>query len=384
MKQPPLVSIVTPCYNGASYIEQAILNVLEQGVENFEHIIIDGASQDGTVEILRRYPNVRWLSEPDTGQANALNKGFRMAQGDIIGWLNGDDTYTPGAIQTGLNYLLTHPECDIVYGDCNILRSNGSLLTVFRPKQTQGWEQLLGGWIHTPAVFFRRHVFDRVGYLDERLRYVLDNEFWLRAAPLVRQDYLPQALANFHHQLDSKSLASFANFGPEMCLIYEEMFNREPYTSKIPLDMQRQMLARCFWHCGIQLVLNDRGQQGEIYVRQAIKRFDLMRYREIATEGIITRYIQRDILPWKEVESLIAALPLEELVRIQLLKWCRHDYWHLRFYSAYNRRDWAEVRCSGLNEVLRHPANLRLRGFLSIWAESILGSRIVNTMRELM
>jgi glycosyltransferase involved in cell wall biosynthesis len=383
LSQSPIISIITPCYNGANYIERSIRNVLEQRFFPLEHIIIDNASTDGTVEILNRFPHLRWISEPDRGQADALNKGFRMARGEIIGWLNGDDSYVPGAIRVGVDYLLSHPECDIVYGDCNILRNDGTLLTVFHSKQVKGWEQLLGGWIHTPAVFFRRRILDRVGYLDESLHYVMDNEFWLRAAPLVRQDYIPRVLANFHHQIGSKSLTKIADFSLEMCRIYENAFSREPYISQIPCEVRRQMLARYFWYCGINLVLTKKSDDAGLYLRKAIDEYGVLNYPHIVTECLITRYIQRDVRTWLDVVDLVNILPLEETVRDQLMIWCRRTYPELSFFAAYNRRDWSEVKRSGLKAVINRPANLRSRGFLSIWAESMLGTRFTEFVRKL-
>lgn len=382
--QSPVISIVTPCYNTANYIERAIRSVMDQDFTPLEHIIVDGASKDGTVGILHRYPHLRWISEPDGGQAEALNKGFRMARGEIIGWLNADDSYTPGAIRAGVEYLLDHPDCDIVYGDCNILREDGSLLTVFHTRQVTGWEQLLGGWIHTPAVFFRSRIFNKIGYLDESLHYVLDSEFWLRAAPYVQQDYLPQVLANFHHQSESKSIASFVHFGPELCRVYEAAFAKEPYSSQIPPARRIEILARCFWSTGVRLIEAGMPDQGRLYLYRAIDEFNVMQYPRIVTEILITRYIQRDVLPWTEVEKIIEALPIGKAERAQLTKWCREDYQQLRFFAAYNRLDWREVRIAGLKAAVQNPRNLRSRGFLSIWAESILGSGFANAARKLL
>ena len=381
--QPPVISIITPCYNCADYIERAIRSVLAQRFPSFEHIIVDGASTDGTVDILRRFPHLRWISEPDRGQAHALNKGFRMARGEIIGWLNGDDSYTPEAIRAGVNYLLTHPDCDIVYGDCNIVREDGRLLTVFRTKQVSGWEQLLGGWIHTPAVFFRRHLFDRVGYLDESLHYVMDNEFWLRAAPLVRQDYLPRTLANFHLQAGSKSLTNMVGFSREMCHVYEDAFGREPYISRIPGEVRNRLLARFFWKCAVDLVSAREIDEASGYSHRALDEFHVLDYPHIVTESLITRYVQRDVRPWSEVQNLVNALPLKPSLKTQIMNWCRAAYPELRFFAAYNRHDWPEVRRAGFKLIFHHPSNLRLRGFLSIWVESLFGNRVAEFMRTL-
>jgi len=376
------ISIVTPCYNGAPYIERAIHNVVEQKVDGLEHIIVDGGSTDGTLDILRRYPHLRWISEPDSGQANALNKGFRLALGEVIGWLNGDDTYTAQAVQIGLDYLLSHPDCDIVYGNCNILRADGRLLTVFRSRQASGYETLLGDLIHTPAVFFRRRLLDLVGYLDEDMHYVLDNEFWLRVAPVAKMTYLPIALANFRHEPGSKSMQQAAEFGPEMCRVYVAAFGEEPYQSQIPLSVQRSVLARYHWYTGINLVRNGQPERALPYLQQAIAQYDALQDLDMVVECLVTRYMERDVLAWDEVTALVEALPVSKAVKRQVMCWAKDRYSQIRFYTACNRQDWAEVRTSGWDWLRQSPNLLVNRGFLSHWGESWLGSGAMGLLRR--
>jgi glycosyltransferase involved in cell wall biosynthesis len=129
----PRVSIITPSYNQASFLEETICSVLEQDYANLEYIIVDGGSKDGSVEIIRRYESqlAWWVSEPDQGQTDALNKGFGMASGDILAWLNSDDTYLPGAISGAVEYLMSHPEAGLVYGDANLVDENGTVISRF-------------------------------------------------------------------------------------------------------------------------------------------------------------------------------------------------------------------------------------------------------------
>jgi GT2 family glycosyltransferase len=382
MKEP-IVSIVTPSYNAEDYIERAIRSVLDQDVESLEHIVVDGGSTDGTVDILRRYPHLRWISEPDEGQSDALNKGFRMARGEILGWLNADDTYTPGAVQTGVDYLKSHPECDIVYGDCNIRHNDGSLLTVFESHQTEGYEQLLGGVIHTPAVFWRRRLFDRIGYLDESLHYNMDNEFWLRAAAVADQHYISHPLANFFHRSGSKSMSARAEFGPEMCHIYEEAFEQEPYRSQIPSDVKQRTLARYYWHSGIELTLAGDPEQARHYLDKAVNQLGVLDFPDIVSECVVVRYEEREVLPWRRVQSLVDQLPIDEDTREKVNASVKRDYEQLRFYAAHNRRDWTEVRVSGWHLVMQNPKRLGDRGFWSIWGESLLGTTTMSIARKL-
>jgi glycosyltransferase involved in cell wall biosynthesis len=175
------VSIVTPSLNQATFVQEAIDSVLTQCVPGLEYLVIDGASDDETVAVLRAYSQrVRWISEEDRGQAHAVNKGIAATSGDVIGWLNSDDIYTPGSIRAALEYLERHPDVDVVYGQAEHID------TLARPLQrypTEPWNLtrlLQVCYICQPAVFFRRRVVDRFGLLDERLHYCLDYEYWLR------------------------------------------------------------------------------------------------------------------------------------------------------------------------------------------------------------
>ena len=125
----PKVSIITPSYNQGQFIEETILSAKNQDYPNIEHIVIDGNSTDSTLDILHKYDNdIIWISEPDRGQSDALNKGFRIATGEIIGWLNSDDIYLPGAVKKAVDALMNNPKFDIVYGDYLIIDENSKVL----------------------------------------------------------------------------------------------------------------------------------------------------------------------------------------------------------------------------------------------------------------
>ncbi|GAB4453767.1 MAG: glycosyltransferase family 2 protein [Anaerolineae bacterium] len=194
----PTISIVTPSYNQAAFIEATIQSVLAQNYPHTEHLVVDGGSADGTLDILQKYERwLRWRSAPDRGQADAINQGFRQATGDIVAWLNSDDIYLPGALQAVARFFTQNPSVDLLYGDYCFIDDQGS--TVLRRREIPfDFNILLYGldYIGQPTVFFRRYLLARFGYLDESLHYGLDWEYWLRlASGGARFAYLPRYLA---------------------------------------------------------------------------------------------------------------------------------------------------------------------------------------------
>lgn len=180
----PKISIVTPSLDQGRFIEEAIISVLNQGYPNFEHIIIDGGSKDGTLDTLKKYPHLIWISEPDRGQSDALNKGFSMCSGEIIGWLNADDKYLPGCFQTVAAYLTNHPEVDIVYGDYRWVDESGQVIQLRRELD---FDLFMLKYLHilyipSTATFFRRKIIDGGNFLDVRYHYAMDYDFFLRLA----------------------------------------------------------------------------------------------------------------------------------------------------------------------------------------------------------
>lgn len=179
----PKISVVTACLNHGEYLEDAILSVMRQEYPNYEHIVVDGASKDNTLEILKRYPHVRWISEPDKGQSDALNKGFRMATGDLVAWLNADEYYLPGALAAVADSATENPKVDVFYGDCIFVDQHGGLQ---RAKMAHEFDYRIllyyGCFIVTVTTFFRRHVFEENLLLDTDYRVVMDFEYFVRLA----------------------------------------------------------------------------------------------------------------------------------------------------------------------------------------------------------
>jgi glycosyltransferase involved in cell wall biosynthesis len=215
MTELPLVSIVTPSFNQARYLEATIRSVLTQEYPRIEYIIVDGGSTDGTVDIINKYvsrdgftPSIHWwASEKDNGQTDAINKGFAHATGDILAWINSDDTYEPGAVAAAVQYLMEHPEVGMVYGDCNFIDEDGNVIGKFASRQTD-YKKLRRGYVHIPqqTMFFRANYWKELGPLDPSFYFAMDYDLWVRIAKHAPIQYLPgQTWANFRIHTSSKT-----------------------------------------------------------------------------------------------------------------------------------------------------------------------------------
>jgi len=206
----PLVSIVTPSFNQGRFIDQTIQSVLGQDYPNLEYIVVDGGSTDETLDVLRRYEGrLRWVSERDGGQSEAINKGFRMARGDIVSWLNSDDTYLAGAVGKAVAYLCSHPEVAMVYGEGYLMDEAGRVTRRFPATEPFSLWRLVyfSDYILQQTVFWRRSVFDAVGMLDESLHYGMDWDFWIRVAKRFEIAYMPEFLGNLREYATAKTFA---------------------------------------------------------------------------------------------------------------------------------------------------------------------------------
>jgi glycosyltransferase involved in cell wall biosynthesis len=217
MTKQPLVSIITPSYNQADYLEKTIRSVLEQDYPNIEYLVVDGGSKDNSVDIIRKYEQRInwWVSEPDTGQADALNKGLARANGEIVAWLNSDDVYRPGAVRQAVEALQQNPEVGFVYSKLHSIDRSGEVFNTITYEQFDLLDLLSFRIIGQPTVFMRRSVLQQAGPLDASYNYLLDHHLWLRMLRLAPIKYFPVTWAAARHHPSAKNVAQAARFGEE-------------------------------------------------------------------------------------------------------------------------------------------------------------------------
>jgi glycosyltransferase involved in cell wall biosynthesis len=209
--QPPLISVVTPSYNQGEFIEDTVLSVKKQDYPSIEHIIIDGGSTDNTLNILKKYENsydMRWLSAPDNGQSDAINKGFKMARGQIIGWLNSDDVYfSVNVFSKVAEEFEKDSSIDIIYADRIVIDEQNKLVKLQYSRDFDYGKLLKSYWsVCQETVFFRRHVIEKY-QLNTDLQIVMDAEFWLRLGPHFKFKYVDKVFGGFRNHTNNKSVA---------------------------------------------------------------------------------------------------------------------------------------------------------------------------------
>lgn len=244
MTDTPLVSIVTPSFNQARFLEQTMRSVLDQDYPNIEYLVADGGSTDESVELIQKYSKRLkwWVSENDSGQAEAINKGFTRAKGEFIAWINSDDYYMPGAISEAVKALSDHPEVGIVFGNVRVVDESENVLNQLSYGDWGLSDLMSFHIIGQPAVFMRRAVLEKAGHLDQSFHLLLDHQLWIRLVSESGMQYIPSLWASAHYHQDCKNLAMAANFGSEARRIVQWMQSGVQYRSLFQ-QHHRQILA---------------------------------------------------------------------------------------------------------------------------------------------
>jgi glycosyltransferase involved in cell wall biosynthesis len=219
----PIISVVTPSFNQGRFIDETIRSVISQeGDFHLEYLILDGGSTDDTLEVIKKYDRLikegnwpvrcrgieyRWVSEKDKGQADAVNKGFKIARGEIVAWLNSDDTYLPGALEKARSYFVQHPAVMMTYGEGYLIDEKGKVVERFSATQPFNLWGLIyvADYILQPTVFIRKEALKETGLLDLGLNWCLDWDLWIRIGKKFRVEYIPDFFANARMYQGTKS-----------------------------------------------------------------------------------------------------------------------------------------------------------------------------------
>lgn len=258
----PQVTVVVPNLNGAAFLAHALGSLAAQECPAIEVIVIDGGSTDGSVEILRdwsqRHP-IRWVSEPDSGQASAINRGLTMARGEVVSWLNGDDILLPRTARIAAERFAADPSLDFLWGFCLVIDADGHSLYVQNPFVRTDLADLRRhrNFVPQPGSFFRKSVVERFGRLDESYRFMFDYEFFLRLAGATKALFVPEVLACFRLHPSSKTGRSHREFLSEEWRAFRAHGGSvlSPFTLDLlrfhlvsrPLDRIKGPLRRALW-----------------------------------------------------------------------------------------------------------------------------------------
>ncbi len=233
-----LVSIITPSYNQSAYLEQTIQSVLNQDYPHIEYMVVDGASTDGSIEIIKKHESklAWWVSEKDKGQADAINKGFARAAGDIVAWLNSDDYYLENVISSVVKIFEENPDVALVYGNMLAVDEYSNTFNTLNYKQLTLEELLCFQIIGQPAVFIRRSILQKTSGLDPTFHFLLDHLLWIQIAQNGRILHVDQTWAAARYHVEAKNRAKAAEFGCEAFRILDHAVhdkNLEPILAKV-------------------------------------------------------------------------------------------------------------------------------------------------------
>lgn len=393
MNPLPRVSIVTPSYNQAAFLEATIRSVLDQDYPHLEYIIIDGGSTDDSVDIIRKYADrlAYWVSERDAGQADAINKGWRRATGEIIAYLNSDDTYEPDAIRTAATYLMQHPETDMVYGHCYQMNQTGEHVGLLRAVPVNIYTLLQRNSIMQPTTFFRRRVLDAVGMLDVALGHSMDFDLWLRIALNHRIDALPVPLANFRAHDESKSFAKPFVFVQDRKRILARFF-ANPQLDPSIRALEHQAFVNSYLTTILGCFALDQRDAGSALWDDMVREYpDYLAQPEAVIELVANTAVHNAGTPWLRnaaqdplmwLSTFLDALPSDAEPMRRLEPRIAARIHTIRAFQGYWENDYAVPRAEIPRAWLRDPQLLRNRGLASIWLETLVGASVMRRVRR--
>jgi glycosyltransferase involved in cell wall biosynthesis len=268
----PLVSIVTPSFNKGPFIEETIQSVRDQTYKNIEHIVVDAGSTDETIPVLRKYnTHLQWISEPDKGQSDAINKGWRMAKGEIIAYLNADDTYLPDTVESVVAFFEKNPDVQMVYGNGIITDEYGNNERVISHGEFTLKDLVFcRDMVFQPSVFLRREVFTTIGEVDVNLHLAMDLDYWLRTALVYKTSYLPKSLSVAKIYQDAKSSALMFRYVKEYEYILEKLFASASIPSEI-FQYKKKAYTFIYTKGGLDYLHATMVQDGVSYLWKAFR-----------------------------------------------------------------------------------------------------------------
>lgn len=248
------VTVITPSFNQGKFLEQTIQSVLSQTYNNIEFLVIDGGSTDNSVDIIQKYQSSinYWISEPDNGQADAINKGFKLANGDLICWINSDDILYPAFVADRVGQFKENPNIDMIYGDVD-KGPNPTTKRILKGRQTNIKDMLRNASCPIPqqSAMWRRRVLENIGYLVPEWHVLLDREYFIRIAAKGQIKYIPGSVAFFRNHEDSKSVAEKLKWGEELPMYYEMVFHDNVYNLKPEImSVRNKCLSKIYYKCG--------------------------------------------------------------------------------------------------------------------------------------
>jgi glycosyltransferase involved in cell wall biosynthesis len=273
-KEWPLVTVITPAYNQGLFIRDTIESILSQDYPHIELYVINDGSTDDTEKILQEYSGrIRWETQKNMGQTATINKGWQLTNGEIITWLNSDDTYLAGAVRKGVEYLREHPETGIVFGDTLLTEADGKPIGQSKPQPAFNYLNLLvhsKNTVAQPSSFIRREVIQKAGELDPRFYYFMDWDLWLRAGLYFKIDYIPELWSTYRLHAESKTVAQSLKSAPELEYMYRKFFSREDLPPEIKGLRKKAMMNMYFTSAGYYLNGGDKRMAAKM-ARSAFK-----------------------------------------------------------------------------------------------------------------